>query len=252
MSVRIMVVAEHTLVREAFVKLLGSDSDTEVVGEAANGPEALSMTRTLHPHVVLMDLSMASMNGIEATRLIKRESPDTQVILVGGSADEESIVEAVRAGARGYITKNTDGAALMDQIRRARSGGVALSDDMTAKLIDALSREKPANGQSNGNLSAREKDVLALLCQGSTNKEIASALFVSENTVRAHVRSLMQKLDADNRTQLAIYAMQHGIGQQEKAGRTAATPGGAGALTDAQRTSHLRDLISSGFLPNAA
>jgi two-component system nitrate/nitrite response regulator NarL len=250
MSVRILVVAEHTLVREAIVKLLGADHETEVVGEAANGPEAIDKMRDLAPHVVLMDLSMTGMDGIEATRLLKAESPDTQVILVGGSADEETIVEAVRAGARGYITKNTDGSALLEQVKRAKAGGVALSDDMTAKLIDALSREKPANGAPNGNLSAREKEVLGLLCQGATNKEIASTLFVSENTVRAHVRSLMQKLDADNRTQLAIYAMHHGIGQPEKTGRngTGARPGNGG---ESQR-SHIRDLISSSLLPHAA
>ncbi len=250
MSVRILVVAEHTLVREAIIKLLEEEAETEVVGEASSGPEALIKVRSLSPQVTIMDLSMSGMDGIEATRLIKAESSETQIILVGGEADQDTIVEAVRAGARGYITKNTDGAALMDQIKRAKSGGVALSDDMTAKLIDALSREKSSNGSSSGNLSAREKEVLGLLCQGATNKEIASTLFVSENTVRAHVRSLMQKLDADNRTQLAIYAMNHGIGQPEKAGRAPTGPRN-GATAEAHR-SILRDLISSSALPRVA
>ncbi len=211
MTVSILVVSEGSLMREAFVKLLSADPEITVVGEASSGAEALERAQALAPHVVLMDLSMAGMDGVTATRLMKEKVPDVKVILIGASSDEDTIVGAVRAGARGYVSKSSDGTALLTQIKRAASGGVALSEAMTTKLINAIANEQILADISNNGPSAREREVLALICEGATNKGIAATLVVSENTVRAHVRSLMQKLDAGNRTQLAIYALHNGM-----------------------------------------
>ncbi len=216
MATRVLVVDDHTLVRQGIVRLLSMDKQVEVVGEATNGFEALERAKELQPDVVLMDLYMPGLDGVSATRLIKRELPNTQVVLITASPEEADIVEAVQAGARGYIPKTTDGATLIKQLKQAVSGGVAFSEDMTSKLVIALAHK--TNGHTaNGNnpfalLTQREKETLTLIAQGKTNKEIADALVVSVNTVRAHVRSLMQKLNLDNRTQLAIHGLREGFG----------------------------------------
>ena len=229
MTTRVLVVDDHTLVRQGIVRLLSSDKQIEVVGEAANGFEALERTKELKPDVVLMDLYMPGLDGVSVTRLIKREMPNIQVVLITASPEEADIVEAVQAGARGYIPKTTDGVTLIKQLKQAVSGGVALSEDMTSKLVMALSHK--TNGTtSNGNssfalLTQREKETLALISQGKTNKEIADALVVSVNTVRAHVRSLMQKMNLDNRTQLAIHGLREGFGLEGTESRTPASAG---------------------------
>jgi DNA-binding NarL/FixJ family response regulator len=219
MTVKMLVAAEGSLMREAFVRLLSADPEIDVAGEASSGQEALESVRLLAPQVVLMDLSMQGMDGIETTRLIKAQAPDVKVILIGASTDEGAVVEAVRAGARGYVSKSTDGDALIALIKRTASGGVGLSDAMTAKLISALAVEQVTEDIPTAGPSAREREVLALVREGATNKAIAQVLKVSENTIRAHIRSLMQKLDAENRTQLAIYAMRNGI-ERESSART--------------------------------
>ena len=224
MTTKVLVVDDHTLVRQGIVRLLSSDKSLEVVGEASNGFEALEKCKELHPEVVLMDLYMPGLDGISVTRLIKREMPEVQVVLITASPEEEDIVEAVQAGARGYIPKTTDGATMIRQLKQAVLGGVALSEDMTTKLVTALAHKTNGFNTPGANsyalLTQREKEALALISQGKTNKEIAESLVVSVNTVRAHVRSLMQKLNLDNRTQLAIYGLRQGFGVDADGGRS--------------------------------
>lgn len=215
--IKVLVADDHTLVRQGIVRLLTSDKDIAVVGEASNGFDALEAARRLKPDVVLTDIYMPGLDGLAFTRLLKNEMPSVQVVLVTASPKEEDIVEAVQAGARGYIPKNTDAATMVKQIKQAATGGVALSEDVTTKLVTALSHPKSGRhgvGEITpyAPLSSREKDVLELIAQGKSNKEIADALVVSINTIRAHSRSLMRKLDVDSCTQLAIYGLREGFG----------------------------------------
>lgn len=214
MTIRMLVVEDHTLVRQAIVNLLVDDETIQVVGEASNGFDAVTKARELQPDVILMDLYMPGIDGIAATRLVKRELPNSQVILLTISTEEDDILKAVQAGARGYILKNADAATLIQQIKQVISGGVALSEDMISKLLTGLVKNThtPTEPDLQQPLTQREKEVLELISHGMTNKEISAALFISQNTVRAHVRSLMQKLNLDNRTQLAVYGIREGFG----------------------------------------
>ena len=217
MATRILVAENYNLLRQGIVRLLSNDHELEVVGEATSGFEAITKTQSLRPDVVLLALDLPGLDGIPAPRLIRRETPTVQVILFStAETPDPNIVEMVQAGARGFITSGADAFNVVRYVKRVVAGHVALCEDLTGKLIDSLARgthlRAAANETPEASLTQREKEVLQLVCHGTPNKEIAATLFVSENTVRAHVRSLMQKLNADNRTQLAIYAMRHGFG----------------------------------------
>ena len=214
--INVLVVDDHALVRQGIVRLLSVDNGINIVGEASNGFDALEKTRELKPDVVLTDIYMPGLDGLSFTRLLKSEMPEVQVVIVTASLTEEDIVEGMRSGARGYIHKNTDPADMIKQVKQAAAGGVALTEDVTTKLVTALAQkvERGTTGTATlyAPLSEREKDTLEFIAQGKSNKEIASALVVSVNTIRAHVRSLMQKLNMENRTQLAIYGLREGFG----------------------------------------
>ena len=214
MTARILVVDDHTLVRQGIVKLLEGQDDIEVVGEASNGFEAVTKAQDLGVDAVLMDLYMPGLDGVAATRLIKRELPDVEVIVLTASDEEEDLFEAIQAGVRGYILKNIDNEAFVRQLGQVLSGGVGMTEDLTTKLVTGLARRGSDSFGPNRNnqdaLTEREKEVLGEIAKGATNKEIASTLFISENTVRAHVRTLMQKLHLENRTQLAVYGVHEG------------------------------------------
>jgi DNA-binding NarL/FixJ family response regulator len=214
--INVLVVDDHTLVRQGITRLLSADNGINVVGEASNGFDALEKARQLKPNVVLADIYMPGLDGLSFTRLLKSEMPEVQVVIVTASLTEEDIVEGVRSGARGYIPKNTDAANMIKQVKQAATGGVALTEDVTTKLVTALAQkvERRSSGDATlyAPLSEREKDVLEFIAQGKSNKEIATQLVVSVNTIRAHVRSLMQKLNVENRTQLAIYGLREGFG----------------------------------------
>ncbi len=215
MTARVLVVDDHVLVRQGIVRLLQDETDIEVVGEASNGFEAVNKARDLEADIVLMDLYMSGLDGVATTRLIKRELPNVEVIIVTASDDEDDLFEAIQAGARGYVIKSVDISDLIQQIRQVLTGGVGMTNDLTTKLVTGLARRgsKSLNADltKRDSLTEREKEVLGLIAQGATNKEIAASLFISENTVRAHVRTLMQKLHLDNRTQLAVYGVHEGL-----------------------------------------
>jgi DNA-binding NarL/FixJ family response regulator len=183
------------------------DPDFEVIAEAQNGAEALSLARELKPDVVLMDLLMPVMDGITAIGHIRREVPDTEVIALTSVLEDASVVGAVRAGAIGYLLKDTQAEELTRAIKAAANGQVQLSPQAAARLVrEVRAPESPET------LTERETDVLRLLAQGKANKEIAAALFIGENTVKTHVSSVLVKLGVQSRTQAALYARQIGLG----------------------------------------
>lgn len=216
-TIRVLVADDYALVREGVVKLITADRDIQVVAEVRNGFDAVAKARELGPDIVLMDLFLPGLDGLGATRLIRREMPQIQVIILTASEEERDVLDAIQAGARGYILKNVDARVLVQQLKRVvMSDSVALSEDMTTRLVKGLSvggnSGRALDSDLHRVLTEREKEVLTLIAKGKTNKEIATELIISEHTARAHVRSLMQKLNLNNRTQLAVRGIREGFG----------------------------------------
>ncbi len=206
MPIRILVTDDHAVVREGLKMFLGLDPDLEVVGEAANGAEAVRLARELHPDVVLMDLLMPAMDGIEATTAIRAELPEVEVIALTSVLEDASVVGAIRAGAIGYLLKDTQAAELRRAIRAAAEGQVQLAPQAAARLLREV--RAPENPEK---LSDRETDVLRLLAEGQANKEIAKQLGIAEQTVKSHVSSILSKLGVSSRTQAALHAIRIGL-----------------------------------------
>ncbi|MBE0609029.1 MAG: response regulator transcription factor [Dehalococcoidia bacterium] len=204
---RIVIADDHAVVRQGLKMFLLDDPDFEVIGEAQNGAEALKLAHDLKPDVILMDLLMPVMDGITAIGHVRRECPDTEVIALTSVLEDASVVGAVRAGAIGYLLKDTQADELIRSIKAAANGQVQLSPQAAARLVrEVRAPESPET------LTERETDVLRLLAQGKANKEIAQALIIGENTVKTHVSSILLKLGVQSRTQAALYARQIGLG----------------------------------------
>jgi NarL family two-component system response regulator LiaR len=206
MAIRILIADDHSVVRQGLRMFLDVDSDLEIVGEARDGAEALRLARQYRPDVVLMDLLMPIISGIDATAAIRRELPDTEVVALTSVLEDASVVEAVRAGAIGYLLKDTEAPELRRAIKAAAAGRVQLSPQAAQRLISEV--VSPECRQS---LTERELDVLRLLAQGKSNKEIAYSLSIGEQTVKTHVAHILSKLDMTSRTQAALYAIQSGL-----------------------------------------
>ncbi len=207
MTIRIVIADDHAVVRQGLKMFLLDDPDFDVIGEAQNGTEALKLAHDLHPDVILMDLLMPVMDGITAIGHVRRECPDTEVIALTSVLEDASVVGAVRAGAIGYLLKDTQADELIRSIKAAANGQVQLSPQAAARLVrEVRAPESPET------LTERETDVLRLLAQGKANKEIAQALIIGENTVKTHVSSILLKLGVQSRTQAALYARQIGLG----------------------------------------
>ena len=206
MSIRILIVDDHAVVRQGLKMFLGLDPDLEVVGEAENGEESLRLTQDLNPDVVLMDLLMPIMNGIDAITHIRRDFPDTEVIALTSVLEDEAVMKAMRAGAIGYLLKDTQADELRRAIKAAAAGQVQLSPQAAARLM----REVRAP-DSPEKLTERETDVLRLLALGRANKEIALELSIGEKTVKTHVSSILRKLNVPSRTQAALHAVRIGL-----------------------------------------
>jgi two-component system, NarL family, response regulator LiaR len=206
MATRVLITDDHGVVRQGLRMFLSLDPDFEVVGEASNGEEALAMARDLGPDVVLMDLLMPVMDGISATEKIRAELPDVEVIALTSVLEDASVTGAVRAGAIGYLLKDTDSEELSRAIKAAAEGRVHLAPEATARLM----REVRAPDSPEA-LTDRETEVLRFLARGKANKQIASSLYVSEKTVKAHVSSILMKLGVQSRTQAALYAVRTGL-----------------------------------------
>jgi NarL family two-component system response regulator LiaR len=206
MAIRVLITDDHGVVRQGLRMFLSLDPDIEVVGEAENGEEALGMARELHPDVVLMDLLMPVMNGMEATKAIRSEMPDVEVIALTSVLEDVSVTGAMRAGAMGYLLKDTQAEELHRAIRGAAEGRVQLAPEAVVKLMSDMSA--PENPEA---LTDREIEVLKLLARGKANKQIASDLFTDEKAVGTSVSSILRKLGVRSRTQAALHAVRTGL-----------------------------------------
>ncbi|MEJ2732011.1 MAG: response regulator transcription factor [Anaerolineae bacterium] len=206
MGVRILIVDDHGVVRQGLRMYLALDPELEVVGEAVNGAEALRLAHEQKPDVVLMDLLMPVMDGIAATAAIRRELPDVEVIALTSVLEDSAVYGAMRAGAIGYLLKDTEADELSWAIKAAAAGQVQLSPSVAARLL----REVPAPPLPEP-LTEREMEVLRELASGKSNKEIAAALVIAEKTVRTHVSNILAKLGVASRTQAALHAVRSGL-----------------------------------------
>jgi DNA-binding NarL/FixJ family response regulator len=213
---RLLIADDHDLVREGLRAVLAGEVDLEVVGEARDGQEALKMCRSLEPDLVLMDVRMPKSDGLEATRAIKEEMPKVSVVMVTMHENPDYLLEAIRAGAAGYILKDAEGERLVGAVRRTLNGESPLDEGLAMRLLQSLVREqerssRPAQGPPAPALTAQELEVLRLLALGQTNREIAQSILSSVSTVKAHVRSTISKLGVSDRTQAAVRAIQLGL-----------------------------------------
>jgi len=209
MPVKILIVDDHSVVRQGLRMFLSLDPDLEVVGEASNGQEAIEMVEKLNPDVVLMDLLMPVMDGITATQIIRRDFSQSEVVALTSVLEDASVVNAVRAGAIGYLLKDTQADELCRAIKAAAAGQVQLSP----RAAERLMREIRAP-ESPEKLTERETEVLRLLASGMANKEIALEMHISETTVKTHVSNILMKLGVPSRTQAALYAVRIGLVSQ--------------------------------------
>jgi two-component system nitrate/nitrite response regulator NarL len=215
--IRILIVDDHTLFRSGIKALLQRQEDFEVVGEAGDGLEGLKRAKSLQPDVVLLDLHMPGIGGREAVKLLSEEVPACNVLLLTVSEDAEDLIETIRAGARGYLLKNIETDFLLNAIRSAARGESVVSPQMTGKLMMGvrMGKEGVAQEDDREKLSPREKDIIALLAKGVSNKEMANTLNVAESTVKIHVQNILKKLHLTSRVQAAVYAVEHGLVQKD-------------------------------------
>ena len=206
MPIRIVIADDHKVLRRGLRTFLELDPELVVVGEAADGAEAVRLAQQLQPDIVLMDLLMPVMDGITATATIRRELPETEVLALTSVLEDASVVGAVRAGAIGYLLKDTEADALCRAIKAAAAGQVQLTPQAAARLMQVVSA--PESPQP---LTERETDVLRLLAQGHANKDIAGRLHIAEKTVKVHVSNILGKLGVQSRTQATLYAIRIGL-----------------------------------------
>jgi NarL family two-component system response regulator LiaR len=207
-KISILIVDDHPVVREGLRAFLQLQEDMEVVGEAADGVEALEKIGELLPDVVLIDLVMPRMDGITATRHIRNLSPSTRVLVLTSFAEDDKVFPAIKGGALGYLMKDTTPADLAESIRSVYRGQPSLHPQVARKLMDQITATEEGAGER---LTLRETEVLRLIARGHSNKEIAAALAISEKTVKAHVSNILQKLHLADRTQAALYAVREKI-----------------------------------------
>jgi two-component system, NarL family, nitrate/nitrite response regulator NarL len=210
-KMRILLADDHILFRKGLAQLLGSQPDFQVCGEAGDGFEALEKARELMPDLILMDINMPRCDGREATRLIKAELPYVVIVILTVSDDEQDLFTALKNGAQGYLLKKMDPDDLFAQLRGLSRGEAPLSRLLASKILHEFSRVSPPAAERDRKLTAREQQVLQLVAQGRSNRDIADKLVVSENTVKNHLRNILAKLHLENRVQAAAYALREGI-----------------------------------------
>ncbi len=214
-AVRVFLVDDHTLFRSGVAGILRQQEDFEVVGEAGDGQEALEKVRDVMPDIILMDVYMPEMGGLEATRRIKEVLPYVKIVMLTFSEEDEDLFEAIKVGAHGYLLKKIDPQELLRRLRGVLQGEAPISQNAATKLLGEFARLSQSGVQetrSQQKLSPREREVLELLTEGATNKEIASSLGISENTVKNHLKNILEKLHLHNRVQAAAYALREGLG----------------------------------------
>lgn len=219
-TIRVLIVDDHAVVRQGLRTFLELQDDPsalpiQVVGEAANGVEAVDLARRLQPDVVLLDLVMPEMDGIEATSRIIEDSPHSRVIILTSFGEEDRVFPAIRAGAQGYLLKDIAPQDLVQAVRAAYLGQVQLHPDIARTLMSAVASKEESPARQSAppfeELTERELEVLRLIAEGLNNREIADKLVISDKTVKTHVSSILSKLHLGDRTQAAIYALRHGL-----------------------------------------
>jgi len=204
-----LIVDDHAIVRQGLRTYLDLQPDIEVVGEAGDGREAVARVRETLPDIVLMDLVMPNVDGVEATRQVTAVSPSTRVIVLTSFSDDEQVFASIKAGAQGYLMKDVLPSQLVQDIRQVHRGEVRLNPEIARKLMQEFTNPQPATPKHD--LTERELEVLRLIAQGKSNKEISEDLVLSEKTVKTHVSNILQKLHLSDRTQAAVYALRQKI-----------------------------------------
>jgi two-component system nitrate/nitrite response regulator NarL len=202
--IRLLIVDDHTMFRQGLASLLGVEAAFRVVGQAADGEQALRLFEELQPDVVLMDVMMPCVDGVEATRRLLETTPHARILMLTVSDADEDLLAAIRAGARGYILKDADADELFEAIRRVHAGEAVLSPAVTLRVLQAVRRTPPPPAPARP-LTPREREVAWLLARGASNREIAETLMISENTVKTHVAHILEKLGIQSRRQVAAY-----------------------------------------------
>ena len=214
-SIRVMLVDDHALFRKGIASLLSGEAGFEVVGEAADGLQAVEKTREVMPDLIVMDLNMPNAGGAETTRRILEEFPYVKIVILTVSEDDKDLFEAVRNGAHGYLLKKIEPKALFDTLRGVMRGEASISRMMAAKLMGELRRESVSRTGGGAHhapeLSPREAEVLTCVADGKSNKEIAAALGLAENTVKNHLKNILEKTHLENRVQAATFALREGL-----------------------------------------
>ena len=211
-TVTVLIADDQTLFREGIKDLLEDEKGITVVGEASNGPEVVAMAKKLKPDVILMDIKLPQMDGVSATRIIRKECPNTNVLILSGYEDEAHVTEAIQAGANGYLSKMLPASELVHALKTFNTDGVMIPQPIMGKLIQGL-RQMGQPGYENAPdaLTATEIKVMSLLGKGNSNKEIAAALDCSVKTVKNHLNSIFQKLSVNNRTEAVVKAIDKGL-----------------------------------------
>ena len=214
--IRILLADDHALFREGLKSLLEAEPDFRVIGEAKNGREALRAALETDPDVILMDIQMPGLDGVEATKEILKENPEAKVVMLTMYRQDAYVFEAVKAGARGYLLKDASADELIDAIRRVHAGEVLLDAELAEQIIqDFHAKESEIPRANRADLTEREVQILRLLAQGATNQEIADELGISEKTVRNRLSEIFAKLHLNNRTQAALFAIKEGLADFE-------------------------------------
>lgn len=211
---RILLVDDHVLFRKGIASLLAVRQDITIVGEASDGDEAVIMAQQTMPDVILMDVNMPRQNGIETVKIIKRELPHIQIVMLTVSDDDNDLFEAIKSGAKGYLLKNLEPLELYGMLDRLRQGEAPISGAMAAKILREFRQPEYTQGkgaQPVDELTTREIEVLEQVVTGASNKEIADTLHITENTVKIHLRNILEKLHVQNRIQAAVYAVRQGL-----------------------------------------
>jgi len=213
-SIRVLIVDDHEIVREGPQTLLSEESDFEVVGTAGDGAVAVVLAGKSNPDVVLMDLVMPGMDGIEATRRILSDNPSARVLVLTTFADDQRVREAIQAGATGYLLKDVLKADLLRALRDAAMGRPSLHPEVQQHLMREVAGKASSSQEqalAHASLTEREADILRLIAEGRSNKEIAAALYLTEGTIKGYVSTIFDKLGVEDRTQAALYAVKHGL-----------------------------------------
>ena len=213
-AIRILLADDHSLFRRGVAGALADHADIEIVGEATDGLQAIAKTRELIPDIVLMDISMPGMNGLEATRQIKAELPEVKIVILTIAEEDQNLFEAIKSGAQGYLLKDVEPQHLVEMVRGVFRGEAPISRTAAAKILTEFSRqarEADAGDRSRTGLTAREREVLGLVAGGATNKDIAAALDISPSTAKNHLQNILAKLHLENRVQAAAFAFREGL-----------------------------------------